>query len=350
MNEPETHDDIIDVEPKVISDGTPEAPRVRPQLWFRILPPVGLALACAIGGGWLYRDLISGYFPSEEVQALSKRVGTIESTTRENQKRVDAVVALTEELKAKLSAAQSAADKSTKQNADTATLLQSSTTEVAGLKQELEKVAAVTADLQARLTGNGVAVADPTLAARLAQVEKQIASAPVIAPVNEVSDQTANLKLMKTQIAQGVNFAAALAPMARALPAAPGLDVLGAERTGLVNANTLAAELDGIRATLPKPPEQIEETGVWASVKGAFSKLVRIKGQGSEDWGTAAAKASAFAVVGDLEQASAIFPKASSETPAPLKAWADKAQRRLNLEKATETFASALTRAGLAKE
>ncbi|MDP8996541.1 MAG: hypothetical protein M3O03_06010, partial [Pseudomonadota bacterium] len=141
-----------------------------------------------------------------------------------------------------------------------------------------------------------------------------------------------------------------LAPMARALPAAPGLDVLGTERAGLANAAALATELDAIRTSLPKPVVQPEETGWWASIKGVFSKLVRVRSLASEDWALAATKASAFASANDLEQASALFMQPNSAPPPVLKAWADKARRRLALDKATEAFAASLTRAGLAKE
>ena len=125
----------------------------------------------------------------------------MESTTKENQKRVDAVVALTEELKAKLSAAQSAADKSAKQNADTAALMQTSDNDIAGLKQDVEKLVTATAELQARPSGSAAAD-DHALAQRLAQLEKQIAAAPASNPTNAVPDFTANLKTLKTQIAQ----------------------------------------------------------------------------------------------------------------------------------------------------
>ena len=93
-----------------------------------------------------------------------------------------------------------------------------------------------------------------------------------------------------------------------------------------------------------------QETGWWASVKGVFAKLVHVRGPASDDWALAAAKASAFAAAGDLEQASALFSQPNAVPPPALKAWADKAQRRLALDKATEAFAASLTRAGLAKE
>jgi hypothetical protein len=348
MSDTHKQDDIIDVEPKLIDEPKPEAARPQRRLWLTVVPPIAIALICAMVGGWFYRDWLSGYFPPEQVQELSKRVASIESTTKDNQKRVDAVVALTEELKAKLSAVQSAADKSAKQNADTAALMQTSNNDIAGLKQDLEKLSAATAELQSRPLGSGDT--DPALATRLAALEKQIAAAPVASATNTTPDFTANLKTLKSQIAQGQGFAETLAPMARALPAAPGLDDLGIERAGLPNAAALATELDGIRTGLPKPVVEPQETGWWTSIKGVFAKLVRVRGPASDDWALAAAKASAFAAAGDLEQASALFSQPNSVPPPALKAWADKAQRRLALDKATEAFAASLTRAGLAKE
>lgn len=348
MSDTQNHDDIIDIEPKLIDEPKPEAARPQRRLWLTVVPPITIALISAVVGGWFYRDWLSGYFPPEQVQELSKRVASIESTTKDNQKRVDAVVALTEELKAKLSAAQSAADKSAKQNADTAEQMQNSATDIASLKQDMEKLVTATAELQSRPSGS--AADAPALAQRLAQLEKQVAASPTNGPAAAVSDFTANLKTLKAQIAQGQGFAETLAPIARALPAAPGLDVLGTERAGLANAAALATELDAIRTSLPKPVVQPEETGWWASIKGVFSKLVHVRGPASEDWALAAAKASAFAAAGDLEQASALFSQPNSVPPPTLKVWADKARRRLALDKATEAFAASLTRAGLAKE
>jgi hypothetical protein len=348
MSDTHNQDDIIDVEPKLIDEPKPEAARPQRRLWLTVVPPIAIALICAVVGGWFYRDWLSGYFPPEQVQELSNRVASVESTTKDNQKRVDAVVALTEELKAKLSAVQSAADKSAKQNADTAALMQTSNNDIAGLKQDVEKLSAATAELQSRPLGS--VATDPALATRLAALEKQIAAAPVASATNTTPDFTANLKTLKSQIAQGQGFAETLAPIARALPAAPGLDVLGTERAGLANAAALATELDAIRTSLPKPVVQPEETGWWASIKGVFSKLVRVRSPASEDWALAATKASAFASANDLEQASALFMQPNSAPPPALKAWADKARRRLALDKATEAFAASLTRAGLAKE
>ena len=227
MSDTHKQDDIIDVEPKLIDEPKPEAARPQRKLWLSAVPPIAIALICAVGGGWFYRDWLSGYFPPEQVQELSKRVASIESTTKVNQNRVDAVVTLTEELKAKLSAAQSAADRSAKQNADTAAQMQNSINDLANLKQDVEKLSTATAEWQARPPSSGGAV-DPALEQRLTQLEKQVAATPTIGPAAAVSDFTANLKTMKTQIAQGQGFAETLAPMARALPAAPGLDVLGA--------------------------------------------------------------------------------------------------------------------------
>jgi hypothetical protein len=350
MSETQKPDDIIDVEPTIIGETKAEGTRPKMRMWMRFAPPVALALVAAVAGGWVYRDLLSNYLPSDQVQALSKRLATIESGAKDNQKRVDAVVALTEEFKAKLSAAQAAADKSSKFTAETAALLQGNGSDIAALKQDFEKLSAATSELQSKIAAGGVASApDAALNARLAQLEKQLSAAPA-AVAAEPGDQTAALKMLKGQIAQGQNFAATLAPLARALPAAPGLDALGAERMGLATSASLASELDGLRASLPKPSAAAEESGIWASIKGVFSRMVKVRGQNSDDWATLAAKASAFAAAGDLDQATALFAKAGTDMPAPLKAWAEKAQRRLNLEKGLTQFSAALIRAGLAKE
>ena len=353
MSDTPTQDDIIDVEPKVIDDVKTPSPKPRRALAIKILPYVALALIAAFGGGLFYRDVLSGYFPSDQVQSLSNRLATFEAATNDNKKRVDAVVALTEEFKAMLSAAQAAADKSTKQNADTAAIAQNSVAEMSGLRQGFEKLSQTSAELQSQLaagSGASSAAPDAALATRLALLEKQIAATAANPQGSIIPDLTVQLKTLKSQIAGGQNFATDLAPLARALPAAPGLDVLGVEREGLANAASLSSELDAIRASLPKPQMVPQDTSMWAGIKSLFSKLVRVRGQTGDEWATAAAKASAFAAAGDLDQASALFGDTNLAVPPRLKSWADKAQRRVKLEKATEVFAASLTRAGLAKE
>lgn len=351
MSDAQPQDDIIDIEHKVIGENNAEAPKSRRLMVLKILPYAALAVLCLVAGGWFYRDLLAGYLPSDQVQALSIRVATFEAATNDNKKRVDAVVALTEELKTKLSAAQAAADKSTKQNADTAVIAQNSAGEIAGLKQDLEKLSVASNDLQSKLaTGVSVSATDPALATRMAQLEKQLTANVAGVSSGVTPDLSSNLKTLKTQIAQGQEFAATLAPMARALPSAPGLDVLGTERAGLANAASLATELDSLRVSLPKPQVVVEETGIWASIKYLFSNLVRVRGQAGDDWATASAKASAFAAAGDLDQASAALSTSGATPPPALKTWTDKAQRRVKLEKALDSFAASLNVAGLTKE
>ena len=109
MSEDRPQGDIIDVEPQIISDA-PASTRHSGRLgtW----SSVGLlALACAVGGGWFYRDVLSAYLPSNQEQALTARVDALEALSKDSIKKVDAMFALTEELRAKIGAAQAAVDK-----------------------------------------------------------------------------------------------------------------------------------------------------------------------------------------------------------------------------------------------
>ncbi len=349
MSDEKQQDDIIDIEPQVISDSKPETRKPRRNGLLSAGLVVGIALLAALSGGWFYRDVLANYLPNDELHALAMRVDALEAGNKEAAKRVDAVIALTDELKAQVGAAQAAAEKSTKQSADLLAQSQSNGQTTADMRQVLDQARADLENLKTQLAsggGNGAA-ADPALVQRLDALEKSVAviqGSPVKSP--DLNNLKQAIAALSAKVGDGSPFNNEFSVVAQAVPAADGLDVLKAEaQTGVPNAKQLAAALVEARAQLPKTANDSSSDG-WLNQIGAFfSNLVSVKTIGSDDWPTLAAKASALVAAGDLPQADALFASMEGQPPAPLSAWHDILQRRIKLDAALEK-----TRAAVARE
>lgn len=353
MSDDKPLEDIIDVEPQIISDTPPPPKRGN---WRRLFA-TGLAIGIAFAalGGWIYRDVLSSYLPNDQMQALAARVDALDASNKEMGKRVDAVIALTDELKAKLGAAQAAADKSAKQNTESATLIDSTVASVAQLKQALDDEKAAVDALQGKLASaaGSSGAADPALAGRIDTLEKSLAAlqgTPAMAKLDLGALKQA-VDTLKAQVAAGQSYHDVLGVVQKLLPAAEGYDVLALDAgQGLPNAEQLSKELAGLAQNLPKPaPQAAGESGWMDRIGGWLSNLVTITPTGGDDAATQVAKAVAFAASGDLQQATDALAKPGMVLPSGVEMWRDKAQRRLKLEQAVEKISAAAAREIAAK-
>ncbi|MBG1232500.1 hypothetical protein [Aestuariivirga litoralis] len=347
--------EVIDVEPQVIED--PQAP-----------PPgkskggmttiIGLCVAAlllgAAGGGWLYRGYLANYLPSDQLQAVQSKLDALEAASKESQKRADAFVALTEELKAQLGAAQSAAEKADRQNVETSTLAQGNAIAIGDLKLALEKASKTIDELKTKASSGSAdaaaPVSDAALAARVDQLEKDVSalkSAPPVAnPGLDVAAVQQAYDNLKAKIEQGVPYSVDFSALQALVPAAAGLDVIGAESAnGLPNVQQLAAQLSALIAQLPQAASSAatQDNSLWGQVSNAISTVVSIKTLGESDVGVAAAQALAAVQAGDLQKASDALASATATMPDSLKAWADTLQRRLKLDQAMAALAAGLS-------
>ncbi len=349
MSETKPPDDIIDIEPQVIDENKADpGPLSRANLTRIAAVGIGALVLGLIGGSWAYRDWLSNYFPSDQIIGLSARVDALETANKETYKRADAIVALTEELKAKLGAAQSAADKSAKDAAASADIAQSQQSSLARMQQTLDEASSGLAALKSQLASSqGAATSatiDPALASRVAQLEQDVASLKQNLPAatsQAALDQA--FAALKAKIDTGQGFADELATLARMDPLLPGLAALGLDKAGLPNAIQLSQQLQGLLVQIPKIeiPSSNAQGGSWLDDLGQlFSGIVTIKPIGNTDLPTLVAQAVAFASSGDLQQA--IDTLKNVELPADLKAWLDAAQRRLRLEQALATVSNSL--------
>ena len=353
MSEEKPNDDIIDVEPQIINDTAGEQKPRLAKMRFGKWGAVGLmALACVTGGGWLYREVLSAYLPSNQEQALTARFDALEAVSKENIKKVDAIFALTEELKAKIGAAQAAADKSAKQAGTISAEQEVLISKLAEAQLAVDNMKVGFENLKSR---NGSAVASnavPSAAdtARLEKLEHDLAVLQAAQPKAVDGNALAlALNQVKAKATAGEDFSEQLKPLAQQVPSADGLDVVQKEASlGLPSTAQLISTLNTIIGHLPKvtPAPAMAKSDRWfGGITSFFSDLVTVKELGPGLVADAVAKASAFAASGDLQQAADALSTLGDGLPAELKDWKDKALRRLRLDAALERLSASVARA-----
>ena len=350
MSEDRPQGDIIDVEPQIISDA-PASTRHSGRLgtW----SSVGLlALACAVGGGWFYRDVLSAYLPSNQEQALTARVDALEALSKDSIKKVDAMFALTEELRAKIGAAQAAVDKGIKQVGTISAEQEILTSKIADAQQAVDNLKVGFENLKG-LTGgvaNSASAPSAADAARIEKLEHDLAALQAAQP--KAVDATALMKSLnqvKAKAAAGEAYADQLQLLTEQTPAADGLDAVQKEAAhGVPSIAQLVSTLNTITVGLPKsaPAPAVTSNSWYSGITSFFSELVTVKELGPGLVADAAAKASAFAASGDLQQAADALSAVGDGLPSALKDWKDAALRRVRLDAALDRLSASVARAG----
>ena len=350
MSEDKPQDDIIDVEPQIISDAPDSARRsARPGKW----GIVGLfGLVCLLGGAWLYRDMLSAYLPSNQQQALDARVDALETFSKDGAKKIDAMFALTEELKAKIGAAQAAVDKDIKQIGSVSAEHEILNSKLADAQQVIDNLKVGFEDLKAHSGGvaNSASATSAADAARIEKLEHDVAALQAAQP--KAVDATALMKSfnqLKAKAVAGEAYANQLQLLTEQTPAADGLEAVQKEAAlGVPSTAQLVSTLNTITAGLPKlAPAPATTSNSWYSgITSFFSGLVTVKELGPGPVADAAAKASAFAASGDLQQAADALSAVGDGLPPALKDWKDLALRRMRLDAALDRLSASVARAG----
>jgi hypothetical protein len=360
-------DTIIDLDPDQVIEntekssemGTPTRRTSRKRNWLYL----GVALlAAALGGGWLYKDVLSAYLPSDQMTALTDKIAVLENSNAALREQLTNVDKLAAQLKSDVDVME-AKDAELAGLAEAAQTVQTATAEkLSGLEQGLGDTKKALADLAARpiVAADGTSVpADSAIISALQQrvesLEKDVASLKV--KPTEVTDNHAALSQglsdLKAKIASGTGYRDEYQRIQRMVPAASGLDVLQQHAAlGLPDAKGLAAELKMLIGTLPKPivPGPVPESeGWWAGIYNSLSDLITIKIEGDVDWPSAASAAAALADSGDLPQAIEQLSKIEDEKPVGVQQWIDRANGRLALETAMKSVEDAVLRVIAAK-
>ena len=348
---------VIDLDPDDVSGdtqrNTPEPPPRKPVKTSarRLLPAVVAALVIGgVGGGWLYRDYMAAYFPSNDMVALRERVEMIGKSHEQLGGQMQAVDRITSQL---------AADVDSMENKNTGLLTSSkeqsdalamATQRIASLEAANAELKLLVAALQNQpvATGGSPATLPPDLAARIATLEKDVASLKTEVPGRaDAAALTQALSDLKAKIESGVGFADEQQRIARMVPAAAGLDTLALHAaTGLPEAKVLAGELAALKPSLPVPESTASavEPGYWDSMMAALSSIITIRDAESVNWQTVADKAIALAEAGDLPQAIAIIDGEEGALPPGMQQWRDRAASRIALEAALASVAQSVVR------
>lgn len=314
---------------------------------------VAALAAGAVGGGWLYRDVLSGYLPSDQTRALTERMDSLGKGYEAIATQVQGMERLTGQLTTDVNALESSVNTAAGDSKTMADGLAATKSGIAALEAGLAETRAMLAEVASRpadapASGNPEAAVPASLAQRLAALEQDVAALKAQkSGALDVAALTQTVADLNARIAAGTSFAAESDRIARLLPAASGLDVLAAHAaTGLPNAKGLATELAALKPGLPTPEIAIvpEEPGLWERIGDALSSVITIRDLDAVNWQQVAEKAVAFADAGDLAQAIAAVDEPEGALPPALQQWRDRAAARLSLEAALASVAAAASR------
>lgn len=321
-----------------------------------------------LAGGWIYRSVLAEYLPSNQVAAMQVRLAAVESGS-------SGLAATLDTLKQQAGTSASLAGNAGKA-ADTALAAAKSAADgVAGLAARLDtldqRVAAAEGELQSARAdlsqfrsalastpgapqGGGVDTAAlAALGQRIDALEKDVASLKSTAAqsagngaASVTSALSQALSDLKAKVAAGTPYPDEYERIARMVPAAAGLDTVGARAAeGLPNAQGLTAELKAAIPALPQPKAPAaEDTSYFGTLMKSLSGIITIREIGETDWPGVAERAAAFAGSGDLNQAISVIDAAEGEKPMALVQWRDRAAARLQLEAALTEVSDAVLR------
>ncbi|WP_161957181.1 COG4223 family protein [Aestuariivirga litoralis] len=321
----------------------------------------------ALGGGFLYRGVLSSYFPSNQMVALKNQVAALE----QNNTDLGNQIATVKQGADSAAAAAAAATQAAAQASDAARAAAAQIGGVGGKAEDaMQQAAALGAQIDALRSdldqlrksmssapaaGSGAASpADGAVLAALGQridaLEKDVASLKAGPGAASQAGTTAALSQalsdLKAKVAAGTSYGPEYERIARMVPAAPGLDVIAASASdGIPDARGLAAELRAAIPALPQPEAPpAEDDSYFGALMKSLSGIISIRPIGDTDWRQVAEKAAAFADAGDLTQAIGVIDAAEGEKPMALSQWRDRAAARLTLEAAVSQVSEAVLR------
>ena len=323
----------------------------------------------ALGGGLLYRGVLSNYLPTNEMVALKNQMAALQQNNSDLAAQIATVKqgadgAAQAAASANDAAAQAAdaAKNAAAQIADVGTRVDQAGQQGATMQDQLK---AARADLDALrnsmssapaagASGGTASPADAAVLAALGQridaLEKDVASLKAGTGASPQAGSTTALSQalsdLKAKVAAGTSFKAEYERIARMVPAASGLDVVAADAAeGVPDARGLAEALRAAIPTLPQaeaPPA--EDNSYFGMAMKSLSGIISIRPIGDTDWRQVADKAAAFAEAGDLTQAISTIDAGEGEKPMVLSQWRDRAAARLKLETAVSEVSEAVLR------
>lgn len=326
---------------------------------------IAALLLGGLGGGWLYRDVLSSYLPSNEMKALTAKVGALEVNNSDLANQLAALQQAVQSASENASAAKDASSAAAAQIgkadqglADLGSKLESTGQRLGAAEEAIKSASADLESFRKSLSSagsaTGAAPVDNAALAALAQridgLEKDVASLKSGSAASGQANVTAALSQalsdLKAKVAAGTAYAAENERIMRMVPAAAGLDVVSSHAAdGVPTAQQLAAQLRDLIPSLPEAAKPAaEDNSYFGSLMKSLSGFITIRDIGDTDWRQVADKASAFAEAGDLPQAISTIDSAEGDKPVSLTQWRDKAAARLQLDAALEQVSEAVLR------
>lgn len=333
----------------------PPAKRKTTKTWSWLLAAL---LVGALAGGWLYRDLLSAYLPTDEMTSMKAALATLEAREKTAAEQLTAVASSADQASQAASAAQTSAKETSSalsslksELGKSSSRLEQTEKALAAARSDLDSLRTAVASGMSSGTGTGDTAALAAIGQRLDALEKDVeslksAKAPE-GQAQSLAALTQALSDINAKIAAGTPYRVEFDRIARMVPAAAGLDVLEAQANqGLPTAAGLAEELRAAIPTLPKPSGSAapESTGYWQSFWNAVGSVVKIRNVGETDWQALAGECAGLAEAGDLTSAIARIDEAEGSVPAALAQWRDRAAARLKLEAALAQVSEAVER------
>jgi hypothetical protein len=322
---------------------------------------IAALVAGTIAGAWVYRDLLSRYFPTAQVTAMETKLAALEARTKTIGDQMQAVSQAADDARTTAASANGAAETNAVGLSETGKRLDGIDSRIAKTETALAAARSDLDGLNSKLAGLGTSIGTTDTGAidssalavlnqRIDALEKDVAD---LKASSGSGDKTAlsialsqALADLKAKVAAGASFQPEYDSISRMVPAAMGLDVLAAHAgRGLPAAAGLATELRGTIPTLPKPEAPQPSGGGYGDwLLESLSGIITIRTIGDTHWPELAEKAAALAESGELTQAIAAIDQAEGAKPVPLSQWRDRASARLSLEAAVGQVAEAVLR------
>jgi hypothetical protein len=348
-------EDMTDEPETVAPDTTPPPPPPRKSgISSRLI--LGALLGGLLAGGWLYRDVVSSYLPTSEMENLQARIDTVETNAKTMSGQLLAVSTATDQTRETATSLETAfKDASIAQNGLDVRL--------AAMEKSLKSAKADLDMLRTAVASGGTgggsvdAGALAAIGQRLDALEKDVASLTAGGASGEdasvVSALRQTLSDIRAKIAAGTPYRQELDRIVRMVPSVGGNEVLNAQADqGLPNSAGLAAELRSDIPTLPQPVTDASSatTGYWDGFWNAITSIITIREVGEADWPALAEDCAELAEAGDLAQAIAQIDGAEGTIPSAIGRWRDRATARLKLDVALEEMAKAVNLVIAARE
>ena len=249
-----------------------------------------------------------------------------------------------EKLTTKLTGVDSAIVSLTKTVGETSAASKQTEKTIAQIKTQLNSVAQGLSKTQAATKSSSdqlAATAKALSAIKAAQAKLENA------PTSSQSGQLASaFTILRAKISNGQPFAAELDQIASKLPQELSLDKLRPfAQTGAPTNEALLTALSNLSLETKAPesdPAPKTTGGVWNTLTGKFSGLVKVSKVGETDWQAVQAQAVSYLKSGDLKAAINAINMVKQQPPKPLSNWQSQANKKITIDAAVAQLSASV--------